>query len=226
MDRPSGRGSKEDESEKLETEVYRQKTVEWNKAGQNTPRVVAPIEEEEEEEEEEEKEVDQWIINVKIGTKCKGKAAPVHTIKAYGGSAALVPLLLNHGTRWRREVTLDKRLRGPQSRSWCFWTQKRVLPLLGIEALFLARAVRIVDIIGRSYLSYWERAVVAYFTFFLVNFPESTEGKQKEIVRTEIWSLDFLHGKENSRMNVTAMLITTSLSYVTVLLLHITTATG
>jgi hypothetical protein len=28
MDRPSGRGSKEDESEKLETEVYRQKTVE------------------------------------------------------------------------------------------------------------------------------------------------------------------------------------------------------
>jgi hypothetical protein len=52
---PGGGGFKGDESEKLEREVSREKIVEWNhKASQNTPRVVAPIEEEEEEEEEEE----------------------------------------------------------------------------------------------------------------------------------------------------------------------------
>jgi hypothetical protein len=43
-------GSEEDESEKLEREVQRQKMVERNhKAGQNPPRVVASPEEEEEE---------------------------------------------------------------------------------------------------------------------------------------------------------------------------------
>jgi hypothetical protein len=43
----SRRGFKEDGSEKLETEVSRQKNVERNrKAGQNPPRVVAPTEEE------------------------------------------------------------------------------------------------------------------------------------------------------------------------------------
>jgi hypothetical protein len=53
MDRPSGRGVKEDESEKLEREVQGEKIVELNrKAGQNPPRVVAPSEEEEEEEED------------------------------------------------------------------------------------------------------------------------------------------------------------------------------
>ena len=47
---PNRRGFKEDESEKLEREVWRWKIVERNrKAGQNPPRFVAPSEEEEEE---------------------------------------------------------------------------------------------------------------------------------------------------------------------------------
>jgi len=51
MAQTSRRRFKEDESEKQEREVYRQKTVERNcKAGQNPPRVAAPNEEEEEEE--------------------------------------------------------------------------------------------------------------------------------------------------------------------------------
>ena len=57
MARTGRRSFKEDESEKLEREVQRWKIVERNlEAGQNPPRVVAPIEEEEEDEEEEEEE--------------------------------------------------------------------------------------------------------------------------------------------------------------------------
>jgi hypothetical protein len=49
MDRPSRRGFKEDECEKLDRQVKGWKIVEWiREAGQNQPRFVAPIKEEEE----------------------------------------------------------------------------------------------------------------------------------------------------------------------------------
>jgi len=37
------------------------------------------------------------------------KAVPFHTMKPYKGSRSIVPLILNYGTIWRREVNFTPR---------------------------------------------------------------------------------------------------------------------
>jgi len=38
--------------------------------------------------------------------KKKGKAVPVHAMKAYGGRRCIAPLLLSLSTRWRQVVNI------------------------------------------------------------------------------------------------------------------------
>jgi len=66
-------------------------------------------------------------------------------MKTYRGSKCIVPLILNHSSRWRSVAIfmpqllepwgkeLDTRLDGPQTQSGCSGEEKHFLPLPGTE---------------------------------------------------------------------------------------------
>jgi hypothetical protein len=49
------------------------------------------------------------LISLKIVQNVKGKAVPVHAVKAYRGTRGIAPLILNLGTRWRWVVNFTPR---------------------------------------------------------------------------------------------------------------------
>jgi len=63
----------------------------------------------------------------------KGKDVPVHTMKTYRGSKCIVPLILNHSSRWRSVVIFMPQLLEPWGKEleykagwvpepvWMFW---------------------------------------------------------------------------------------------------------
>ena len=64
--------------------------------------------------------------------KHKDKVFSVQTMKAYGGSRGIAPLILNVNTKWRKP--LHRRLGRSQSRSGHSAGEKNLFTLPGIEA--------------------------------------------------------------------------------------------
>jgi len=63
------------------------------------------------------------------------KFLPVHTMKTYGGSRGIVPLILNVGTKWRWVFSFTSQLLYPHERSQFSLNRGWVFTIVRLELL-------------------------------------------------------------------------------------------